>query len=160
MNTTGEVGRNVPVPARCMTNGSCAAAAVGQVRLDVVQRSAATGVGGSSVTCGQTRSAAGSPTSRRQFASDGGVRLRDRDRDAQHHLRRTFAHVLVRRGRKPTRSYASRDGRRRRTARARSAPAREDAVELGRIGEQLRVRLANGSANATTASATATFNVP
>src|SRR5664279_3907033 len=68
-NTTGEVGRKVPVPERCRTNGRHACAA--RVRCCSIAGMAAvsTGVGGSSVTCGQTRSAAGSPTRLRQLVN-------------------------------------------------------------------------------------------
>ena len=49
--TTGESGRNVPVPRRCMSNGSTAAAARGEVLVDRLEAVASSSIGGSSVTC-------------------------------------------------------------------------------------------------------------
>ena len=88
----------------------------------------------------------------------GCVRLRDRDGDAD--ACRPVAHAPRTGGRKPDPVVGLGQGRRGDRAGPLGAHG-QDAVELGRVGEQFAwCGLANGSANATTASATAALSAP
>src|SRR5215210_5032243 len=68
-NTTSETGWKVPVPDRCMENGGCERATALRCLTMAGRRLTGTSVGGSSVTCGGTTDACGSPTLVRQSTS-------------------------------------------------------------------------------------------
>src|SRR3954447_15822629 len=69
MKTTSDTGANVPVPDRCISNGGWQRATSARWAVIAVRSATATSVGGSSVTCGGTRLACGSPTFERQSTS-------------------------------------------------------------------------------------------
>src|SRR5581483_6423633 len=144
MKTTGDVGRNVPVPARCMTNGALSAAAARRWAWMSSIAAPATGVGGNRVTCGQVSSAAGSPTCRRHFdntvACGWGMAMATpsvtvdavcSDDDA------TLTRSPARRGEEPHPVIGDGQGRLRHLTGALTTGG-EDTVEFGGVVEQFR----------------------
>ena len=133
-NTTGDTGRNVPVPESTMRTARRAAVTTAQVREELAHGVVGPmAVGGSSVTCGGMADAIGSPKSSRACLEGRRPGLGDGDGDA-----------VVRHGQGPYSAAGQQPdgvadpchGGRRDDGGALGA-AGEDAVELGRVVEQL-----------------------